>query len=146
MLAGLLAAAMLVMKLFPETPFARLLHLYLVELPIKLARRIKRTDVILVVIILCAGQTLALAGSFELAMAYAVDLSIYADAVVATYLAALSVRLKNAWWATRSRVTRLLTAVLRPRPRSRRTKRTIARRDDACNDDDHPASWVALAA
>ena len=143
MLAGLLALAILVVRLFPETPFARFLHLWLVELPVDLARRIERRHVILVVIILCFGQTLALAGSAELAFAFAADMSLYADAALAAYLASVAVRLKAMRWACRDALQRIAARLPRPRRRSPRTRPSAPRTPKPGNDDD-PA-WRELA-
>ncbi|MFN3388882.1 MAG: hypothetical protein ACK40O_08100 [Allosphingosinicella sp.] len=107
MLAGLLGLALLAMTLFPETPLARTLHLYLVELPLRMAGRVERSHIILLVFLLVAGQGLVLIGSAELALAYAVDLSLYADAVLATTLAAAAARVRTVWWTCRSTAARI---------------------------------------
>lgn len=122
MLAGLLAVAMLIMKLFPRTPTADALTLYLVELPIRTAQRLERKHLILVAILLCAGQSLALIGSAELALAYAVDMSIYYDLLIAAWTAAALGRLKEARLAFRMRRPRRLRA--RPLTRARAPKRS----------------------
>lgn len=143
MFAGLLALAMLIMKAFPETPTARALMLYLVELPLRMAGQIERKHIILLAIILFAGQSLALIGSAELALAYAVDLSIYYDAVIATSLAAASARLKSAWLFVKTRFIRLTGPLTRAR-RPRRPKTGDSRRR-AANDDEDPR-WLVEAA
>ena len=144
MLAGLLALAIAVIRLFPETPLGCSLHHTLVELPIRLAHRIESKDIILVVIILCTGQTLALAGSIDLAMAYAVNMSIYADAALAASLAAVAARLKTAWQAIGAKLGRLATFISRPSPRARRTKAKVVRPDGSSNDNDLP--WASARA
>lgn len=142
MLTGLLALIILFARLFPETPFGRGLHFYFVEMPLRISHRIERRHLILLVILLCSGQMLAMMGSVELAMAYAVDLSIYFDAAITAALTAGAVYLKNARSVLADAMKRLAT-ISRPRARSRRTRATSVRPDTA-NDDD--PDWVMLQA
>lgn len=146
MLAGILGLVILFIKLFPKTPFGRLLHYGFVELPLSLAYRLERKHIILIVVILCAGQSLALLGSAELAMAYAVDMSIYADAVLATTIASAVTRLKGPWWAFKDGLVRLVGGLSRPRLRSRSTKSAILRSNKTSNDNDPDGAWLAYAA
>ncbi len=145
MIAGLLALILIFAKLFPNTPFGRGLHLYFVELPLKLAHQIERRHLILLVILLCSGQMLALMGSAELALAYAVDMSIYYDAAVATSLAAAATFFRNAWASFTSAVARLVRPLATARSRARKKRPAAAPRKSASNDDD-PAWEFALAA
>jgi len=138
MLAGLLAVVVLIVRLFPETPFGRALNFYLVELPLRLAHRIERRHLILLVILLCSGQMLAMMGSVELALAYAADLSIYYDAAITASLTAAAVWVKRVWSACTVMFSRLVRPV--SRPRATRTKAQRAARQVPSNDDD-PA-WV----
>ncbi|HEX8193233.1 MAG TPA: hypothetical protein VF552_10060 [Allosphingosinicella sp.] len=144
MLTGFLAFAILVIRLFPETPFARALQLFLVEAPLAFAKRIERQHLILLVLLLCMGQTLALLGSAELALAYAVDMSLYADAVIMTTFAAYAARFKAAWRHVRAATLRLVTRIARPRRRDVRTK-AAARRPAPPSNDDEPAPALIAA-
>lgn len=143
MLAGFLALVICITKLFPDTALARSLHLYCVELPLEMARAIERKDIILIVIILCSGEAFLMLGSAELAMAYAVNMSVYVDAVLATYIAALVARSAAAWAVCKARVMQLVRRIARPRPRSRRTRSAI-RPPKKPSNDDRPA-WADLA-
>jgi hypothetical protein len=144
-LAGLLALLIALMKLFPETPLARTLHDAFVARPLALAGRLERKHIILVVILLCCGQTLALAGSAELAIAYAVDMSIYADAMIAGTLATATLRLRSLASACKARLGRLVMSS-RPRPRSRRPKSATRSLPAPSNDGEPAGAWTALAA
>ena len=143
MLAGLLGLIILFVRLFPKTPFGTALHFYCVELPLLMAHRLERRHLILLFILLCSGQMLAMMGSAELALAYAADLSIYYDAVITASLAAAAAYVRNAW-ASFTRITsRWIRMVSRPRSRSRR--QVTAARDKAPANDDDPA-WIGLRA
>lgn len=146
MLAGTLALAIVVVRLFPETPLARALHLYLVELPLEMARRIERKHIILLVIVLCAGQTLALAGSVELGLAYAAEMAAYYDALLAASLAAAAARVRGAWLAARTGLARIALALRKPRARSARTKARPVRAVRPDNDDEPAPARRAAAA
>lgn len=145
MLTGLLALVILVIKLFPDTALARSLHRWLVEWPVEMAGRIERKHIILVVILLCAGQTLAIAGSAELALAYAMDMSLYLDTMLAAFIAAAAARLKAAAAAFRQAVLSVAARIRRPRPRTRRRRPSIPRPRKPSNDD-HPVEMPILQA
>jgi hypothetical protein len=144
MLTAFLAFAILVMRLFPETPFARSLHRMLVESPLAFSKRIERRHIILIVILLLLGETLILVGSAEIAIAYAIDLSLYADAMIGVTMAASAVRLKSAWPRGRDAVLRLVSRKGRLVRRAARTKPEARPHAASANDDDPaPARLVA---
>jgi hypothetical protein len=91
--------ALLVMALFPETVAGQALHRYLVELPVRQLARIKRRQLIFAigvfVMVLCASEIILLAGSFDLAILYAWDASLYVDALIALSTLAATTRLKS---------------------------------------------------
>ena len=132
MLAGLLALALIVMESFPDTPFARSLHRALVEWPIEAAERKERRHFILIGVILFCGPSLAAFGSAEIAMLYAVDLSLYAEAVMMTSLSAAAMSFKKGW----ATVVRGAGALRRPRQRSRRVRVPRSRVGTTANDDE----------
>lgn len=146
MLAGILALVILVVKLFPDTPLARSLHLGFVELPLRLAHRIERKHLILLVILLCSGQMLAVMGSAELALAYAADMSLYYDAMLTSALAAAATMAKSAWSACTVAIGRFVRGVSSARPRSRRKRAEISRCATPANDDDPVRFRLAQAA
>ena len=145
MLAGFLALVLAIIRLFPETALAKSLHRWFVEIPLEFAQRIERKHIILIAILLCSGQTLALAGGAELAIAYAADMSLYLDAMLATYAAAAMARFRSAAGVLKSAVARAVRMV-RPRPRERKPKRTAPRPPKPGNDDDPLWAWTAQAA
>jgi hypothetical protein len=142
MLTGLLALAIAVMKLYPSTPLARSLHHWLVEWPMDALARLERRHLILVAILLFCGPSLAALGSAEVAMLYAVDLSLYADAVLMTSLSAIGVSLRKGWTALLVRMGG--SKQRRPRARSRSTRASRSRLGTPSNDDE-PA-WAVKAA
>lgn len=142
MLAGLLALALVVMKLDPTIPFARSLHQWLVEWPLEAAARMERRHLILIGVILFCGPSLAAFGSAEIGMLYAVDLSLYVEAVLVTSLSAAGASVRRAWATVVSSAGVLRRG--RPRPRSRRARASTGKKNTASNDDG-PA-WAAMAA
>ena len=141
MLMGMLGVAILTMRLWPTTPSARWLHRVLVEAPLALAARGTRKDLILIGLILFGGQIVMLLGP-EAALIYLLDLSFYAEAVVATTVAATTARLGSGWQGLKriagglERGAGRPLRAGRPRPRARRTRGMPSRRNSACNDDD----------
>ena len=146
MLAGLLALVIVIARLFPETPLARLLHLHFVELPLQLVRRIERRHLILLVIVLCAGQTLALAGSVEMGLAYAAEMSAYYDALLTASFAAAAGRLKTLWMSVRAGFAGIARVAGRSRGRALRRRPRPLRPAKPCNDDEPGPGRLALAA
>ena len=142
MLAGLLAVTLILMKLYPSTPIARSLHQWLVEWPLEAVARVERRHLILIGVILLCGPSLAALGSAEIGMLYAVDLSLYVEAVLMTSLSVAGVSVKKAWNAFVSSAGAFRPG--RPRPRSRRARGAISKGTAASNDEG-PA-WAAMAA
>jgi hypothetical protein len=141
MLTGLLALALVVMKLYPSTPVARSLHRWLVEWPVEAAGRMERRHLILIAILLCCGPSLAALGSADFMMLYAADLSLYADAVLVTSLSAVGLSLKRGWSAFVHRAFGLKRG--RPRQRSRRVRAPGS--VSAAANDDGPAGAAEAA-
>jgi hypothetical protein len=141
MLTGLLALAMVMMKSFPATPLARSLHLWLVEAPIEAAARMERKHFILLGVLLFCGPSLAAFGSAEVAMLYAVDLSLYAEAVLLTSMSAIGVSFRKGW-ATLIRGAAVGLRLRRPRQRARRVHKSRA---GAHSNDDEPAPALQAA-
>lgn len=141
MVLVLLVAAMLAGRFMREIPFGRTLHFYLVEEPMRLAGRIERAHLIYLAILLVAGQALIMAAPLELAMIAAWDISLFMDAVIATWTAATVARGKGAWRAFAARF-RPRRSTARP-PARRRTRRP--RRTSLPANDEDGRGW-ALAA
>jgi len=143
MIWGLALMAMLVMKLWPETPAGRWLHECLVERPVELASKIKRRHIIFLIIGLAVMYAFAEIGMPHLGVVMALDVSAYVDILITAMTVAAVARTRGGWAALRARFTRSTAVRKAPRPRSRRT-RTIVRRP-ASNDDDGHGDY-ALAA
>jgi hypothetical protein len=145
MLTAIFGLIVLTLKLWPTTPVGRALHRIVVEGPLEFAARVDLRQMLLLGLILFGWQIVALLGP-EAALVYALDLSFYAEAVVATTAAAAAVRGRYAW-QTLKRVGRAVGRHVGPgraRPRARRARTPAARRTAPSNDDDHP--WRALRA
>jgi len=141
MLAEILAASLIaVMRLFPQTPFARLLHHELVERPMRWLSTLKRHHVFYLILVIAmafaAGEVIAALGSFDVAALFAWDLSIYFDAVAATIAfavarhATLAVQHFRARLAPRNRIRSRRPAARERRPRAQAKRISIANDDD----------------
>jgi hypothetical protein len=104
----LLAGAMLIAKLFPETQAGRWLHRHLVELPLRTVEKLERRHLFYIAVLLVAGQGLALVGTADLAMVAAWDASLYLDIMAAAWTVAAVTRWKTAWAFLRSTAQRLV--------------------------------------
>jgi len=85
MILGFLLFATVIARSFPDTPFSRTLVKHLVEVPIDAVKKLERRHIILLVFVLFAGQSLAVFGSAELALAYAIDMSVYYDLLIVAW-------------------------------------------------------------
>jgi hypothetical protein len=148
MLTGLLLVAILVMKLFPETPFARALHRALVAGPLERLAAMDRRHALfalaVIALALFASDMIALIGSADLAFAIAWDVSVYVDALAVAWTLAAIGRSKGAWLAVKARFGPPRgRSIRRPMPRRRRSATQPAANDSA---DDGDAGRRALAA
>ena len=102
-----------------------------------LSRRHIIYAVIVVGLLLTAGELVAMLGSTDLLFAYALDLSFYADALIASAgLAAMARGARVALTLRKSRAARVFR-----RPQAARRRRSVAERAQAkppVNDDDRP--------
>jgi hypothetical protein len=144
----LLALATLVMRLFPQTPAARWLHLHLVELPLALTARLERKHILFLIVGVAAAQPLMMMGAADLAMIAAWDMALYVDVAVAAYAAAALARTRGAIHQLRSRATSWLRGrpVTRARPRAPSAPRRPEQAAKPSNDDERPAPPLRLAA
>ena len=145
MLIGSLTFLLAVMLLFPRTPLACLLHEQLVERPLEWLQTVRRHHLIfvigLVALSLFAGEMIMLMGSFDLAVMLAWDVSLYVDALLATYTLATLVRSRSAYRMLRMRLPQWVRR--HPRSRAPRTAPSRQHSDEASNDDDGIAIAVA---
>jgi hypothetical protein len=135
-ITGCFLCLLLIMLLIPESQLGRALQSLLVERPLASLARFERHHLIYAVIIggmaMGSAELIFLAGP-ELVTMWALNLSIYFDAVIVTYaLSALAAARGLKGWAGRA-VRRLVRTM--PRPRARR-RRSINRPEKASNDDD----------
>ena len=142
MLTVLFGLAVLIMKLWPKTPVARWLHGGLVELPLELVGRTDRKYLILVGLIMFGGQFVLILGP-ELAMIYAMNLSLYGEALIATTFASAVVRVRYVCLKSKRLIASAgrVSSFIRTRPRPRRTRGVTLCRKTPANDDDHVWVW-----
>lgn len=138
---GMLLGLILVMRVYPEIPFSRMLHIHLVEIPLVWLGKRRRHDFLYIVILIAlsaAGGEVALMLGPEFVLMYAADLAIYLDALAATYLIAAYSGAKVAARSARTRLSHWsgrLASIFRARPRERATGKQ-PRRGPAGNDDE----------
>ena len=146
MFAGFVLLILLTMKLFPELPLSRLLHHALVEAPLRrlagMGRRHLIYAAVLIVMSFTAGELVLLFGSADIVMLLAWDVSLYVDALIATWTLSAVARSKAAWRALAARLPRLRMA--RPRTPRRRREGSGTAANDA--EDDGRAWAYAMAA
>jgi hypothetical protein len=130
----LVAAAIGVMLLFPQTLAGRALRRLLVEIPAERLNRLRRGHVILLitlaamlgVAVLAGREALMVSGMYlpeGVAWLAAFDIATYVDVIAAALIVAASVRIGAAVAAGRAAVRRLGPRVRRPRARRARNPR-----------------------
>lgn len=147
MFAGMLFGLILVMKLFPETPAARAMHRGFVEAPLRKLAAMTRRHVIYAVVaagMLVSGMELIMIlGSSDLLLLMAWDMSLYVDAVIATWTVAAVTRIKGFWHALKARMGGVFRRASRPRARRSSAGARPAAND---SDDEGPGWYYARAA
>lgn len=148
MFAGMLFGIILAMKLAPDIPVSRAMHRAFVEAPVEKLAKMDRRHLIFGVIALgmlfSFAELIMILGSSDLVMLMAWDVSLYVDAVIATWTVAAVTRVKGYWHHVKARIG----SVFRRAPRSRAPRRSRASGQPAANDADGDGSdWsYALAA
>jgi len=139
MIVGLIAMAMLVMRLFPDTPTGHFLHRWLAEKPAAWIAGVERKQVIFLLLIVAAAMILReaapmLAGTSELALFGLWDASVYLDVVMAVWTLAALARGRAGWAMVRQRlgqnIARRRARAVRPRARRTKPVRPVANDDD----------------
>ena len=148
-LYGLFLSLVLVMRFAPRTPLGAWLLHHVVREPLAKFSALERHQLIyfaiVLVMLLGAGETLAIYGTFEWALISAFDLAVYLDAVAVTAVLASMARIRSAVKVLRVRLA-ALHGTMRPATRSRRPRTTARRKLPAktANDDDPaPARYAA---
>lgn len=133
MILAFLLFAIAVLRLHPDTPAARWLHLGLVERPLAALARMERRHWIALVVLagLCFAGAAGVTG--ELAWMLALDSSLYLDLLVAVGLASTLRTARSGWSGVRTAVGRV-TSTIRARPRARQARRVVTP-PPAANDD-----------
>jgi len=150
MLIGLLALCVVVMRCFPETPFARALHLALVERPLDWLSKLERQHLVFVFVtatlFLVAGEFVAVFGAGEL-LALSLNLSVYLDAVIVASAVTVAAAAATTWRAARARLPTWLGGTIRRKAHAARETRPPGRRNPTpTNSEDEPVWSPALAA
>ena len=138
MFAGLMLLIVLTMKLFPQVPASRQLHRALVEAPLRglaaMSRRHLIYGMVLLGMLFAGAEMIMLLGSADLVMLMAWDVSLYVDAMIATWTIATVARGKAAWQMLAARLTGRRGA---PRPRAPRRRAESRAANDADDDGGH---------
>lgn len=148
MFAGMLFGIILAMKLAPDIPISRAMHRAFVEIPVEKLAKMDRRHLILGVIALgmlfSFAELIMILGSSDLVMMMAWDVTLYMDAVIATWTVAAVTRVKGFWHYVKVRIG----SVFRRAPRPRAPRRSVATHRPVANDPDGDESgWsYALAA
>lgn len=136
MFSGFALLIILMMKLLPDLPFSRALHRAFVEVPLRRLAEMSRQHLIYAAVLigLTFGgiELLLLLGSTEMLMLFAWDVSLYVDALIATWTLSVVARGKAIWQGLADRCVGLLRPGARPRA-SRRRRGTA---QEAANDSD----------
>lgn len=141
-LSVILLSMTVLLRFSPDTEFARTIRRMFVEKPCRWMMARSRRELIQAAVLaglfLFAGELVMMLGSAELVFAYALDLSLYIDAMVAAALLGAADMVRKVPFAVRLR-----RPARRPKPRSRaRRSRPISGRQ-AANDDDGPVRRAA---
>jgi hypothetical protein len=147
MILALMAFCVAVMWAFPETSMGRWLNTILVERPLAWLSRLKRRDLIFLLVmaalLLAAGDFIVVFGASEL-VAIGVNLSFYFDAVLVTSAAAIAAAAATACRRVRARLSIWRRAAAQRRAvrqsRPRRARRPKSR------DDEDAAGWDCVFA
>lgn len=98
----MLIAALLIARLFPQTPTGRWLHWLLVDEPMRIVSRLTMRDVVLAIVVVLAFQAFAVTFTMDLALIAAVDTTAYLEVATAVWSAAALAKARIAWAAVRS--------------------------------------------
>jgi hypothetical protein len=140
------AGMMSVMYFWPETASARFLHKHLVERPVQCLATKTHLDalyyIVLIAVILSAGEAVAVLGSTDMLLLYAWDITLYIDAVAAVTMVAVSTPLQSIMSRFQSGYFRSSKTGAAPRQKK---SRKLARPMKPSNDD-HPGDYWRVAA
>lgn len=146
MFAGMLFGIVLTLRLFPDIPVSRAMHRIFVADPLALIARMTRTHLIFALVALAMALSFAelimLLGSSDLIVPMAWDVSLYVDALIATWTIAAAARAKGFWLVVKARIA----APVRRLPRPRATRRRPAESRKPANDGEAGPGDYALAA
>jgi len=138
---GLCALLLLIMKRWPDTPFARALHHWLVALPLAAIERVSRRRFIFLCVLLVVAPGMGAMVSADLAILLSMDIATYVDIALTAWTLAMFARVRGAGRTVFARLPRPRLPLGRAR-RRRMARRTTARLKPA-NDDDDPAALRA---
>ena len=136
----LAALVIVLMKLFPDMPFSRWLAHWLVEKPLEWLASAQRHHIIFVVLVialLLSPEAQMMLGALDLsAVSFALDMSLYIDAIAAMALAGVASNAVRVWHSVRLVGTRRRRRAMR----GRRRRRIVRPRQDPANDEEGSSS------
>ena len=126
MFFGIVALLIVTLKVFPDTEVARTLRDYLIVRPTEWLATAQRHHIFFVsilLVLLIMPETLMLLAAADLSLVtFALDVSLYIDAIIAIWLLGFAFRVQAAWHAVRDLATRPMrrgkpeAAVMDPAP------------------------------
>ncbi len=139
MIVGILILALLVMRLWPETPLARTLRALLVDGPSRWLDRPRLLWLLVIIGLMAAAMAMLPLIPGETALILGIDWALYADLITAALVIGTQLRWRQ---VRQSFVTlRHWVAARLPRPRAKRAVRVRRHRPPRA-DDDRPAVWA----
>ncbi len=132
-LSIVLAVTTALLRFVPDIALSRWVKTQLVERAATRLLRLERKDVLLVLVLvgmLFAGELVMMLGSADLVLAYAADLAVYGDTLIAVSTLAVVARLGSVTRVIMARLPRLGTEKSSRARRQRKPPRNLGSNDD----------------
>ncbi len=146
MFVGCLAMLIIFMRLFQETPTGKVLHHYLVEVPLEKMDKIDAGHLIFLMIGLLLIPSFAAVFSADIAIVMAWDFALYYEALIATWTIASVTKLKLMGTKLRISIQHIASRLPKPRVQSVRAKGVEKRpQSKSANDNDDHGRYAIAA-
>lgn len=146
MVTVVFALVVIIMMLFPKTPFAQWLYFHIVINPINVIQSLERKHFIYLFVCLFFVQSYAAVMPLEIVTVLAWDASIYFEAMITVWTASALTRSKASWVAMKEKSRFVVNFIFRKQSVARRKRtQTKAAQKKPTNDNDDPRIWLAVA-
>ena len=146
MITIVFALVVIIMMLFPKTPFAQWLYFHIVINPINVIQSLERKHFIYLFVGLFFVQSYAAVMPLEIATALAWEASIYFDAMITVWTASALARSKASWAAMKEKSRFVVSFIFGKQSLARRKRmQTKPATKKPTNDNDDPRIWLAVA-